>query len=68
MKKEITIIKVNQICHKCNYSNRLQKAIPGNFNIIACGNCGEILSCPQEITDNDIKSVKKCIEKTLRSK
>lgn len=50
------------ICDQCGYRNRLDKEDIEPLQIVACGNCGQILHSAADITEPEQQSVQLAID------
>ena len=66
IKKETHYFKIDQICLKCGYNNKLNKIMNSPMNVIACGGCGDLLTTPDDMDPKEKKIVKEIVNEALK--
>ena len=65
MSKHIHLIRIDKVCSKCNYRNQGEYKLDEPMEIICCGNCGTILSKPDDMSKIEQEKVSLCVKQAL---
>ena len=65
MNKHIHILRIDSVCSECNYKNKGEYVLEESMEIVCCGNCGAILSKPDEMTEDEQAKVRSCVQQAL---
>lgn len=65
MIKHKYVFKIDKVCKRCGYRNKLQAVFSDDLNVIACGNCGELLSIPSGMDKKEQEAIKDLISNAL---
>ena len=65
MSKHIHLMHIDIVCSKCNYRNQGEYKLDEPMEIICCGNCGSILSKPDDMTKDEQEKVSLCVKQAL---
>jgi len=60
------LIRVDTICETCGYRNKLDWQVDSQLNVIACGDCGEILLVPDETTKEEKSAMIDIISQVIK--
>ena len=65
MKNDIHLMRVDTVCSVCDYRNKGEYKLDEAMDIICCGKCGNILSSPEEMSQDDQDKVRLCVQQSL---
>ena len=66
MNKERFILKIDIVCKTCGYRNKTTAVLADEFNVVACGDCGELLSVPKDMNQEEQKAIKLIIDFAMK--
>ena len=66
MSEETYIIRVDKECTKCGYRNKTEFKDTKPIELVACGNCGEILLKPKDLSHEEEKVIGNFIDKIIK--
>ena len=65
-KKEKHLLKIDKVCNNCGYRNKLNWIVDSHMNVIACGNCGDLLVTPDNISTEEKKVMREAIDQAIK--
>ena len=63
--KDLHVLRIDKICDNCGYRNKGEYSLEQDMEIVCCGNCGNFLSLPNNMSEQDIKNMKEVIKVAL---
>ena len=63
--KDLHVLRIDKICDNCGYRNKGEYALEQDMEIVCCGNCGNFLSLPNDMSDEDIESMRAIVKTAL---
>lgn len=60
------LLKVDKVCEICGFRNKMNWKEDNQMNVVACGDCGEILLAPEEMTEGEKMIITDTVKQALR--
>lgn len=65
MRRDLYIIVIDTICKQCGFRNKGSYRLEEEMDIVCCGKCACFITTPDDITEEDRKSVQKCVKEAI---